>query len=64
MLADKGAAVLLLERECTPERLFSEITGLLSDAQRRETMRTRLREIVRLDAAERICGIVEELCKR
>ena len=64
MMADKGAAVLLLEKDCTSERLFDEIRGLLSDVERRQIMAQSLRQMVRLDATERICAIVEELCKK
>ena len=64
MLADHEAAVLILEKDCTPQKLYDEITALLSDGSRQEQMRRRLREMVRLDAAERICDIVEALCKR
>ena len=64
MLADRGAAVLLLEKDCTPQRLYDEITALLNDRDARERMRDSLRQMVRLDATERICDIVEELCKR
>lgn len=62
-LADRGASVLLLEKECTPERLYSEIQGLLEDAQRRCAMRRSLQEMVRLDATERICDMVEAACR-
>ena len=64
MLADRGAAVLIPEKESTPQRFFDEIMALLDDDSRREQMRLRLREMVRLDATERICDIVEALCRR
>ena len=64
MLADKGASVLLLESECTSQRLYDEIVGLLNDAQRREAMADQLRKMIRLDAAERISDMIEELAKR
>jgi UDP-N-acetylglucosamine--N-acetylmuramyl-(pentapeptide) pyrophosphoryl-undecaprenol N-acetylglucosamine transferase len=63
MMADKGAAVLLLEKDCTSQRLYDEICGLLSAEERRQTLAQNLRQTVRLDATERICAIVEELCK-
>ena len=62
MMADKGASVLLPEKECTSQRLYDEIVALLSDEERRQTMSQSLREMVRLDATERICAIIEELC--
>ena len=63
VLSDREAAVLILEKDCTPEALYAEIRGLLSDDSRREAMRRKLYELVRLDSAERICDIVEELTK-
>ena len=63
VLADRGGAVLLLEKDCTPERLYSEIKALLQDQTRRDTMSTALRQNVILDSAERICDILEELAK-
>ena len=56
-------AVLILEKDCTPEALYAEIRGLLSDDSRREAMRRKLYELVRLDSAERICDIMEKLMK-
>lgn len=63
VLADRSAAVLLPEEECTPQRLYDEIQSLIQDPERRENMRRTLRTMVRLDSAERICDIVEELAK-
>ncbi len=64
VLADNGGAILLLEKECTPERLYNEIVGLLEDAQRRDAMGAKLRSTVILDSAERICDILEELAQK
>ena len=63
-LSDKGGAVLILEKDCTPEVLYAEVQGLLVDEQRREAMSKALHGIVKLDSAERICDIVEELAKK
>ena len=52
----------MLFRSCTSQRLYDEIVALLSDEERRQTMSQSLREMVRLDATERICAIIEELC--
>ncbi len=54
---------MLLEKECTPERIYTEVKSLLADPARRERMGGSLRQMVRLDSAERICDIVEELTK-
>ncbi len=64
MLSDKGAALLLLEKDCTPQALFGAIQELLSDDQRRREMTSNLRSMVRLDATDRICDIIEELTNR
>ena len=63
VLSDRDAAVLVLEKECTPERIYQEITALLADEDRREEMRRKLQGLVRLDSTQRICDIVEELIR-
>ena len=63
VLSDRDAAVLVLEADCTPEKIFAEIKALLADPARRETMKKTLREMVRLDSTQRICDIVEEITK-
>ena len=62
--ADQGAAVLLLEPECTAKRLYDEIKGLIRDDQRKKDMKKALQSMVVPDSAERICGMIEELAKR
>ena len=64
VLSDRNAAVLVLEQDCTPEKMYEEITGLLSDENRRKAMSRRLHELVRLDSTERIGEIVEALTKK
>ena len=63
VLSDRDAAVLVLEQDCTPGKLFAEISGLLADPARREKMKATLHTLVRLDSTERICDIVEEITK-
>ena len=63
VLEEAGGAVVLLEKDCTPEVLYAEVQGLLVDEQRREDMSKALRGLVKLDSAERICDIVEMLAK-
>jgi len=63
VLSDRGAAVLVLEKDCTSEKMYEEITALLADPARREEMKHKLHEMVRIDSTERICNIVEELTK-
>ena len=59
-----GGAVVVVEKDCTPEKLYGEIKAILSDDARRAQMGQSLREMARLDATERICDIVEELSKK
>ena len=61
VLADKGGAVLLLEKDCTAEALYAQTKQLLDDADRLEQMSTTLKKSVILDSAERICTIVEQM---
>ena len=64
VLENGGGAVVILEKDCTPEVLYAEVQGLLVYEQRRETMAKALRGMVKIDSAERICDIVEELAKK
>ena len=63
VLADRGGAVLLLEKDCSPEILYEQITALLADKDRMDKMCTALRAWVVVDSAERICDIMERLVK-
>ena len=63
VLEEAGGAVVILEKDCSPEILYAEVQGLLVDEQRRENMAKALRGLVKIDSAERICDIVEELAK-
>ena len=51
----------MLEKECTAQRLYDEIQGLLQDPSRMESMSTALRGIVILDSTDRICDKMEQL---
>ena len=63
ILADRDAAELILEKDCTPQYLYDEITALLTDEVRRNAMTCRLHELVRVDSTQRIAEIVEEIIK-
>ena len=63
VLENGGGAVVILEKDCTPEVLYAEVQGLLVDEQRQENMSKALHGMVKIDSAERICDIVEELAK-
>ena len=63
-LSDKGGAVLLLEKDCTAQKLMEEITGILNDNNRYEAMRKALIDMSVPDCAERLCAIMESLIKK
>ena len=60
-ISDRGGAVLLLEKGCTPQIMYEKIKEILSDRQMQDRMSTALRSSCVLDSAERICDILEEL---
>lgn len=60
----QGGAVVLLEKDCTPERLYGLITELLADGERRKRMRTALQGMAIPNSAEQICDVLEDLVKR
>ena len=60
-LSDSGAAVLILEKDCTAQELMRQITALLDSDERRQQMRKALHKMCVLDSAERLCDIMEEL---
>jgi len=64
VLSDRGGAVLVLEKDCTAEEMYSQVMGLLSDDLRRDSMTMALRENVILDSVDRICDILDELSAR
>ena len=61
VLEEAGGAVVVLEKDCTPEKMYALVKELLADTQRREKMSAALRSLVKQDSAQRICDIVEEL---
>ena len=63
VLEEAGGAVMILERDCTPEGMYRQITELLADKNRREQMTAALHSLVKADSADRICDLVEELAK-
>jgi UDP-N-acetylglucosamine--N-acetylmuramyl-(pentapeptide) pyrophosphoryl-undecaprenol N-acetylglucosamine transferase len=64
VLADAGAAVLLPERELTPERLVGELEALLGDPARLQAMAERARALATPDAAARLVDLVLSLAGR
>jgi UDP-N-acetylglucosamine--N-acetylmuramyl-(pentapeptide) pyrophosphoryl-undecaprenol N-acetylglucosamine transferase len=63
-LSDRGGAVLLLEKDATPEKLLQLILDLLADKERYSNMRSVLQSISVPDSAERLCDIMEDLAKK
>ena len=58
-----GGAVVMLEKECTSEKLYGLVRQLLADEGRREEMSRKLHRMARLDSTERICQIVEDMIR-
>ncbi len=63
-LEQSGAAVVVLEAECTEQRLMDEIKALLEDRERYTCMGKALQNIVIPDCAERLCDVIERLSCR
>ena len=63
VLENGGGALVVLEKECTSEKIYGLVRELLADEDRRTQMSRSLHTMVRLDSTERICDIVEELTK-
>ena len=64
IMEGRGGCVLLVEKECTAQRLYEEINALLNDSGRRSAMRRALMESSMPDSADRICDIIAELAKK
>jgi UDP-N-acetylglucosamine--N-acetylmuramyl-(pentapeptide) pyrophosphoryl-undecaprenol N-acetylglucosamine transferase len=63
-MSDGGAAVVIPDRELSPERLSSVISELLADEDRLRAMSIAARRLAKPDAAERIAGEVLEAARR
>jgi UDP-N-acetylglucosamine--N-acetylmuramyl-(pentapeptide) pyrophosphoryl-undecaprenol N-acetylglucosamine transferase len=61
VLEKRGAAILVLEPECTAQGIYTTLTDLLSDRQRCSQMSMNLRSMAVLDCAERICDMIDSL---
>ena len=59
--AYNGDAVVVLEKDCTAQRIYDEIRRLLSDDALRDRMTAGLHSLVKQDSTQRICDMVEEL---
>ena len=63
VLSDNGAAILVLEKECTPDGIYQTVKELLEDREKAESMASALRSMAVPDSAEKICAVIEELIK-
>ena len=63
VLENAGGAVVILEKDCTGEKLYSTAVEILKDDARREKMRDALGKIAILDATQRIYREICELYK-
>jgi UDP-N-acetylglucosamine--N-acetylmuramyl-(pentapeptide) pyrophosphoryl-undecaprenol N-acetylglucosamine transferase len=63
VLAEAGAAVLLPERELTPERLVGEVRALLAEPVRLRAMAECARGLATPDAAERLVDLILGLAR-
>jgi UDP-N-acetylglucosamine--N-acetylmuramyl-(pentapeptide) pyrophosphoryl-undecaprenol N-acetylglucosamine transferase len=61
MLGKYGAAVVVSEKECNGNSLYSLVRTLLSDTERLHDISERLKEIAVLDASERIYSVITGL---
>jgi UDP-N-acetylglucosamine--N-acetylmuramyl-(pentapeptide) pyrophosphoryl-undecaprenol N-acetylglucosamine transferase len=64
LLAEAGGAVLLPQSEATPDRLRTEILGLLASPERRVSMAAGARSVGRADAAARLADAILNLHRR
>lgn len=64
VLEAAGAGVLVLDAECTAERLVDEVTRLAGDPARRQAMRAAARRLGVPDAAARVVAACREVVAR
>lgn len=62
-IAQRGGAVVMLEKDCTAETLAGQIAQILQDKTRYSEMCTAMRASCVLDSAQQICNIMEQLIK-
>ncbi len=60
VMAEAGAARMVLDRELTGQRLFEEVEKLRADPAAINAMRTQVRQFAKPDAAERAADVLEE----
>lgn len=62
-LEKPGGAVVILEKDCSAQKIFDEIKAIVDDPQKSGAMQKALHSIVVPDSAERVCAIMEALIK-
>ena len=62
-LGDNGAAVVILEKDCTAQMVMEKITELLNDRKTYADMRSALMRMAVPDSAERMCDIIAQLVR-
>lgn len=60
-LEKPGGAVVILEKDCTAQRIFDEIKAIVEDPKKSGAMEKALHSIVVPDSAERVCDIMKKL---
>ncbi len=63
-LERQGAATVLLEKDCTAQRLYREVADFLKDEDRCSAMRRALYAVSVPDSAERLCAEIESLAEK
>ena len=64
ILQERGAAILIPESECTAGKMYDTVMALFGDEAERCRMADALKRMAVPDSAQRICDILENLCKR
>ena len=63
-LESQGAATVVVEKDCTAQRMFDEIMHLLQDEEHYSGMSKALYTMAVPDSAERLCAVMEQLAKK
>ena len=58
-----GGAVVVLEKDCTAEKIYGEIKAITGDKTRQAKMEKALFQMVVPDSAERVCAVMEQIAK-
>ncbi len=64
ILADRGAAQMILEKDCSAQSLYDEAQKLLNNPARCRAMRRALLDMAVIDSAQRICQVILDMEKK